>query len=480
MQKINRNLSLLLIIVFSITFTKTTYSQINTMYFMDGLHQSHYTNPAYQSNCNGYIGLPGISAININIANTGFSYKNIIHLGTGAYSDSLVLDINNLKEKLGKNNYMMVDAHIPILGIGFWVKDLYFTFDISNKTKARISYPGDLVKLIDGNANYIGADNALEIKDVGPDAMSYNEFAFGFSKRITHRLTVGSKFKLLGGIANIESKSSDLTLTTEDVTYGMNMETDIEINASFPLKYTQDEEGNISGFEDYDASNIVGDVLSFKNFGVAFDFGAEYQFNDKIRFFASITDLGFISWKRNTINIIQKGSFAYTGMSLDSMFSDSDYSEMEEIGDSITNFFKFKETGLNYTTFLPTSIYLGGTYDLTNSINLGLLSKTYFYDRKIHQAVTVSANLSPVKWFSTSLSYSMMNRSYNNIGLGFAIKGGPIQFYLVTDNLNAIIMPKSAKTVNLMFGFNIAIGCGKRDDFSIINNKKTLKEVDFM
>jgi len=109
-----------------------------------------------------------------------------------------------------------------------------------------------------------------------------------------------------------------------------------------------------------------------------------------------------------------------------------------------------------------------------------LLSKTFFFDRKIHESFTISANLSPAKWFSASLSYSMMNRSYNNVGLGIAIKGGPIQFYIVTDNINTLIMPKSAKSFNLIFGLNLAIGCGKRDDFSTINYKKTLKEVDFM
>ena len=479
MQKNKKTISLL-IIVFSMFFSKTLYSQVNTLYFMENIHQTHYTNPAFQSKCNTFIGLPAISSINANITNSGFSYKNLIHLGTGIYSDSLIIDVNGLKEKLGKNNYTIVDVNTPILGLGFWVKDSYFTFDIANKTMARISYPGNLIRLIDGNGGYIGDDNPLEINDIGPDAISYNEYSFGLSKRITHRLTIGGKFKLISGLANINSKQSDISITTKDVTYDLTLATNLDISSSLPLVTEKDEDGNITGFEEYDSKNIVKDILSFKNFGVGFDFGANYQFNDRIKFYASITDLGFISWKRNTINIKQQEDFTFTGMSLDSMLTGGSSDAMGSITDSLMNFLNLQETSINYSTALPTKIYIGGTFDLTKSINLGLLSKTFFFDRKLHQAVTLSTNLSPVKWFSTTLSYSMMNRSYNNIGLGFSIKTGPVQFYLVTDNINTLILPKSAKSFNLMFGFNIGLGCGKRDDFSTINNKKTLKEIDFM
>ncbi|MBN1252146.1 MAG: hypothetical protein JXR51_06460 [Bacteroidales bacterium] len=480
MQKFNIRLSLLIIIAFSIFSSQQAYSQINTMYFMDGIHQSNYTNPAFQSNCNGFIGLPALSTINFGVLNSGFTYKDLIHLGTGIYRDSLILDVNNLKDKLGKNNYFMLETQIPILGIGFWAKDYYFTFDISNKTKARISYPEDLIKLIDGNAKYIGTDNALEINDVGPDFINYNEFAFGLSKRITHRLTVGAKLKILAGIASIESKNSDLKLTTEDITYAMTLETDINLNTSLPLTYKRDEDGNIEGFEEYETSYIAKDLLSFKNFGLGMDFGATYQFNDELRLFASITDLGFISWKNNTVNLIQKGSFEYTGLNLDSAFVESDYSEFDALTDSITNFFTFDETNSKYTTFLQSNIYIGATYNITDFMNVGLLSRTYFYDRKIHQSATLSTNFAPVKWFSGTLSYSAMNRSYNNIGLGLAFKAGPTQFYIVTDNLNAAIWPKASKSINIMLGLNLNLGCGKRDDYSIINNKKSTKEVDFM
>ena len=58
--------------------------------------------------------------------------------------------------------------------------------------------------------------------------------------------------------------------------------------------------------------------------------------------------------------------------------------------------------------------------------------------------------------------------------------GGPFQLYMLTDNLNAAFWPKNSKAVAFQLGLNLNFGCGKRDDFSIINNKKFKKDIDFM
>ncbi|MEN8122472.1 MAG: DUF5723 family protein [Bacteroidota bacterium] len=453
--------------------------QTNTLYFMDGVHQSVYLNPAYQSSCNGFLGLPVLSDINLNAAHTGFSFQDLFKYGTGNKADSLVLDIDNVKNKIGNSNYLMADNTIPLLGLGFWIKNSYFTFGLSNKTKARVAYPGDLIKITDGNANYIGEDNPVKIKDIGPDVTNYYELAFGLSKRLTHRLFIGGRLKLLSGLANVESKKSNIRLYTEEKTYNLHLETEFDYNISGPVDILMD---SLNQFKDVavDESNIVSDVIPNKNFGLGIDLGATYQFNDELKFYGSITDLGFIRWSSNPTNLKSNGSFDFTGLSLDSIASDSDYSEFNALADSLKELIKFNETNDKYSTFLNTNIYLGASYDLASFINFALLSRTSVYDRKLHQAFTLSANLKPVKWFNWTLSYSIANRSFNSVGMGMAIKGGPFQFYLLTDNLNAALWPKGAKTFGIQLGLNLAFGCGKRDDYSIINNKKLKKDIDFM
>ncbi len=454
-------------------------AQPNTLYFMDNIHQSNYLNPAFQGNCNGYLSLPAMSGVFANASNSGFDYNDLIHLGTGLLSDSLVIDIEKVKTKLGKKNYLNAELFVPILGFGFWSGDSYITFEISNKTKLNFSYPESFIALTGGNVNNIGIDNPLAIEKFGPDVINYNEFAFGWSKKIVHRLTIGAKLKILSGLAAVQNKTTDFKLYTADTSYAMQLETDLKYNISAPVDFTYDESGLISDLK-YDEANLVSDLMPTKNFGLALDLGAVYQFNDHLKLFASLTDLGFIRWNNKPVELSQKGSFNFTGLSLDSVWSDSDYDEMAALGDSISDFFHFEHIDKKFTTMLNANLYLGATYEIAPFLNFGILSRTLYFDKSLHQAFTISANFNPARFFTATLSYSAMNREYKNIGLGFGLKFGPMQFYLLTDNIYTALMPKNSKTFCIMTGINMNFGCGRRDNYSMLNNKKSEKEIDFM
>jgi hypothetical protein len=92
-------------------------------------------------------------------------------------------------------------------------------------------------------------------------------------------------------------------------------------------------------------------------------------------------------------------------------------------------------------------------------VNLGALSRTEIFNGKIQSSLTLSANARFFRNLSTSLSYSALNNSYNNIGFGLAAKFGPLQFYTITDNIMAAIKPNSAQIANIRFGFNLLFGC---------------------
>ena len=79
-------------------------AQNNTLYFMHTVPQSIHTNPALYYQCRTYIELPVLSTIRYSYSNSGFSYHDAIHYGTGSRSDSLIIDLENLDGKMKKNN----------------------------------------------------------------------------------------------------------------------------------------------------------------------------------------------------------------------------------------------------------------------------------------------------------------------------------------------------------------------------------------
>jgi len=52
----------------------------------------------------------------------------------------------------------------------------------------------------------------------------------------------------------------------------------------------------------------------------------------------------------------------------------------------------------------------------------------------------------------------MIGNSYNNLGLGMALKEGSMQLYFVSDNVLAWADPAKASFVNARFGINFLFG----------------------
>ena len=52
----------------------------------------------------------------------------------------------------------------------------------------------------------------------------------------------------------------------------------------------------------------------------------------------------------------------------------------------------------------------------------------------------------------------MVGNSYNNLGLGVALKEGAMQIYFVSDNLLALADPSKASFVNGRVGINFLFG----------------------
>jgi hypothetical protein len=127
--------------------------------------------------------------------------------------------------------------------------------------------------------------------------------------------------------------------------------------------------------------------------------------------------------------------------------------------DSIKNQFRFKETKNGFITILNPRIYFGGTYPLYKTIQVGAHARTELYPGRPIVGLTLSAMIFAPKGSSISINYSIMNGSYNNVGLGFGMGGQKFQFFILSDNIMAFAFPQSARNVNMRFGFNFFMGC---------------------
>jgi len=441
----------------------------NTLYLMQNVPQSNQLNPAIQPECKVFLGFPGLSSIYVNYANNGFTYNDIIKDGTGLQKDSLVVDINSFHDALQSTNTIVNQLDYTFFSLGIRAKKMFFTLDVSSKIDSRLGFDKGLVSFLkNGNAGYMG--RTANLGAIGLEGTAYNEVALGVSKQVTEKLTVGIKAKMLLGVANMYMDDSDLSVYTSESGDLVRLRSKQVMKVSMPLEITEELDPDGTQYiDDIDFNDDDLDATFFSgtnNKGFAFDLGATYQFDEKTTFYASVLDIGGIKWN-DSYELYQDASFDWKGgdWSQSGNSNDPNYREiedvMEDLTDSIADSFRFRDKTGSYSRALPTKVYLGGAYKLNERVNVGAVSRTEIYNGKLRPSLTLSANTRVIRNFSASLSYSMVNNSYNNVGVGIAAKLGPFQIYAVSDNVLAM-NPNTAQTANMRFGMNMMFGCRKK------------------
>jgi hypothetical protein len=94
-----------------------------------------------------------------------------------------------------------------------------------------------------------------------------------------------------------------------------------------------------------------------------------------------------------------------------------------------------------YTYYLDPKLYLGAAYKLNKRFDLNMLVYNRLLSERLQTGTTVSLLARPSQTLEASISWSYMNRSFSNIGIGFSFGKRPLQAYLVSDNILGFVLP---------------------------------------
>jgi hypothetical protein len=461
----HRNHFLLVLVSFSFVFSPVAGQESNTLYFMKGVPQAYQINPAAQPECRFFLGFPAVSPLQVFTENSAYSLKDIVF----PLGDSLVTfmhpeaDKNEFLDNLAPVNTLQAYESANLFSVGYQMDNSYYTFDLSQKTYTRFIYNDDVLNfLLTGNKR----GDQFDFSNTNVDFTTYLEAATGNFRKINDRLTVGSRIKILFGEANVSTVNKDLSLITgEDWT----IRSDIKIRLSVPgLNIPVNENGEISlDSIEFDPTLTSTEIMqaAFGNIGLGIDLGLHYKLTDKIMLSGSLLDLAGIRWSANTYTFSQNASYVYKGIEINP--SDT-AGATENFFDSLSTVFRFVTTLDPYYTMLPLKLYVGGTVQVIDQIGFGILSRTEYYKNRLREQLTLSANFSPLRIFTFSLSYTLFNNSYNNFGFGFSARFGPFNMYLISDNISThyivdnsthMVLPYNNRVMNLRVGLNLVFGC---------------------
>jgi outer membrane protein OmpA-like peptidoglycan-associated protein len=435
-----RKYHLLLLLAASLLPFSKGSAQDQSLHFMSNLFQATKTNPAFRPDNKFTFHLLGIST---GLSNSAFTINEF---------DRAASDLRNFESRLQKYNYIAFNFNTDVLAFRFKVRSFDFNFNVSENLDFRLNAPGDFVKFLAfGNAPYLG--QTLRFDGLGADFNYYHELGFGFSQKI-RRVTYGAKFKYLVGVANASTERSNISLLTDSSTYAITGEADFRYNL-----------GGLAAMDtiNTDISSLVNTLTDFGNTGIAMDFGASYDINDRFTVNASVLNaIGYIDWKTKAKSYEKnKAAYTFRGVTGNSIEDISNF-DFEKLLDSLKTVFQPTELSNPYRSRITPRIFLSGVFNINPRNKLGLLYTGDLYNDNLRSGYTVSFDKQIGRIWNLCFTYSVFNNSYNNVGFGTWFRIAAFQVYAVTDNALAVLEPFDTKNVNLRVGINWVYGRPKR------------------
>ena len=447
------------------------------LYGLDEVPQSLIINPATEVDFKWYSGVPILSGIYAQIGSSALAVGDIFGVDGVDFNDKFREQVIN---GLSNRDEFSGTQQIEFINIGFRSKDpsVFYSMGMYLETDFIQYWPKDYGLLaFEGNVDRLNQE--FNLGDLNTRIEATNVFHLGVNKRVNRKLTIGARGKIYSGILNVnstENKGFFVTREGQNNRFSNTIDVDLKWRTSGlnDLRIVE-ENGSL-------AKTIVKRGLLGGDLGLGVDLGFTYRFNDQTVFSASVLDVGFIYHSNDTKNYTLNGTTTVEGIEVifpEALFN-SNRNFWQNLVDEIEELVPFEENDNNYITFRPTKLNASLSYGFGRRLkNHGedncdcniLSTANTVYPRYLNslgaQLYVINRPLGPqaaltafyLKRLGRTLSikstYTVNKYSFANIGLGATFQSGPVNFYLMADNLFAYQNLANAQYASLQLGLNI-------------------------
>ena len=448
-----KNLAFLVFLIFSIANAQN--KQI--LYDFAGLPQTLLINPGAEVSNKFYFGFPLFSQVAVQGGFTGFSAYDIFA------DDGININtkISDAIKGFGKSEFTELNQQLEVLSGGFLLNEkMYLSFGYYQETTILAKIPRDVIALLyEGNSDI---NRQYSIEKLSARAELLGVFHVGISKKINEKWQIGARAKLYSSALNVNSKQSTGSLAT---TFGSNniYKQQLE-NIDFLLQ--------TSGvfFEDTDVltpAYYVKKMFLGGNLGLGIDLGFTHHFKKQWTVSGSAIDLGFIYNTQDVKSYGLKGDFEVDGFDLN--FDDQDPSDYwNDLEDRFNEELVLDTITSKYISTRPLKLNAAVNYAFGKKLdNCRFDKRPGLYSNKV--GVQLFSNVGAVhtylaatlffeRWFSKNfqakITYTADPYSFKNLGMGIATQLGPVNLYVLADNLLNLNNLYAAKSVNIQVGLN--------------------------
>lgn len=419
-----------------------------TLYNFNAIPQSLHVNPAYPQQTKFWVGLPALSGVHFHFHNSGFSLKDIIATGT-----DINVELANLAADLGGDSHLSINQDVELFGLGFKLGKGFLSMGATQTVDIKMTYPVEILEFISWKAG--DPITGFSLNDFNFESTSRTNIYLGYQhKFLKDRLSLGFRGKYMFGQGNVFIDRINVGVDASDP-WLLKIRSNTLLRSSGIAKFTAD---------DFDAAADPTGLALTGNNGFAFDFGFDYKLTSRWSLSASVLDIGSITWSENNEDYTSIGEYDFEGLELDLSQTDKFSDVIDNTLDSIKDAFSFDTiaNAASYTRSLNPRFFAAINYALTDKHSLGLLYHGRTWNGDLFSDYSVNYQGRWFRGMQFIASYSIINGTTNNVGAGIDFKFGPMQLYLISDNILGAIMYENLQTTNIRIGLNITF-YGRKD-----------------
>ncbi len=474
-----RSLQLFLIALFGVGVCGYAQNK-QLLYDFTEIPQSLNVNPGAAVDYQWFAGIPALSGVSFQAGSSGVSAYDL-------FADDGI-DFNvKVRERLltgmSTRDELSGTYQLELLNIGFRGKDqnVFYSFGIYHEGDAIGYWFQDYAILaIDGNADQL--NRRFDLGDLKTRGEMMNVFHFGVNKSVDKDLTLGARAKIYSSIFDFNSTNNRgffVTRPGSNNTFASTIDADMKWRTSgINAMKTALDDGTLG-------STIFKRGFFGGNIGAGVDLGFTYKLSNQTVVTGSLLDLGFIYHANDVENYTLEGNETIEGVEviLPDALIDPNRDFWQNLVDDIEEIVPFENNFDSYIAFRPTKLNasirhnwgeptLGaancdcGPYATSNNrvekfIN-GVGAQLYMINRPRgpQAALTAFYTRRFGNFMALKTTYTIDKFSYSNLGLGINLQAGPVNMYLLADNLLAYRNIANSRYTSFQLGLNI-ISWGK-------------------
>lgn len=446
---------------------KTVAQNKQILYNFDKIPQNLLLNPGAETTYKYHIGIPLLSGISASVNTSGITIADVFR--DDGISFFKGVDFNtkfkNAMTKLDKNDYAYFNAQVEVLSGGYKINTRdYLSAGFYSEADVFFNIPKDIITLMtEGNVAHLNKVFSLSQVNVRADVLGV--LHFGLSRRLSNRFMAGTRLKIYSGSLNVTSIGNEGTFSTKKTASNVYQHSlnaiDGEVNSSGI--YDENDEANLS------AGSIIGGTFLGGNFGLGLDVGFTFYASKQLQYTASILDIGFVSYSKQTRNAKVQGNYNFSG--IDFKYNETSKNYLTELKEDFKKRVPSEDNRQSYSVMRPIKVNGSVRYSFGKSrsmANCHDASYKDFYDNAVGgQIYTVFRPNGPrlaltgfyerkfSKHLNTKFTYTVDDFSSTNFGAGMSINIWKLNVYGMVDNIFSLTDVVDSHRTSFQFGINL-------------------------